>query len=156
MFPSVLHNSKFILDCKTSNHWQQCVCSLPSKLTSSVKVKTDISKKMQQLRQKRLFCFIMLHVTIYISSGVAIRTCSLPPKKFKFCSLRCILSYFQYDFLTVISDFWGLCPQTSTGALPPDPAGGLLSPRSVYPLNKILATPLYVSKKTLQFTMNCL
>ena len=26
-----------------------------------------------------------------------------------------------------ISGFWGLCPQTSTGALPLDPTGGLLS-----------------------------
>ena len=32
--------------------------------------------------------------------------------------------------LAFVSGFWGLCPQTPTGALPLDPAGGLPSPRS--------------------------
>jgi len=42
-----------------------------------------------------------------------------------------------------VSSFWGLCPQTPTGALPLDPAGGLPSPDPVlFPLSKFLATPL--------------
>ena len=36
--------------------------------------------------------------------------------------------------------FWGLCPQTPTGALPLDPTGGLPSPRPPgHPLAKIPA-----------------
>ena len=45
--------------------------------------------------------------------------------------------------MTVISGFWGLCPQTLTGALPLDSAVRLPFPDPLYaPLNKILAIPL--------------
>ena len=49
-------------------------------------------------------------------------------KIFNFVICNCILSYFQYDFLTVISGFWGLCPLIATGALPLDPAGDFRPP----------------------------
>jgi len=37
-------------------------------------------------------------------------------------------------FVHCISGFWGLHPQTPTGALPLNPAGGLLSPNPVLTL----------------------
>jgi len=44
-----------------------------------------------------------------------------------------------------VSGFWGLRPQTSTGALPLDPVGGLPSPHPFFVtlLSKFLATPLH-------------
>jgi len=42
-----------------------------------------------------------------------------------------------------ISGFWGLHPQTPTGALPLDPAGGLLSLRS--PVPTLTSEPSYAT-----------